>query len=58
MRDFNARVEDSILTGEAKRLPSTIACDGCGSAMRFVSVELGYSCINPDCSLHIEEARV
>jgi len=38
---------------EVKTMPDTIPCEVCGNTMDFVSQELGYSCRNGGCILHI-----
>jgi len=35
--------------------PDVIACENCGEPMEFVSIELGYSCSNDECPLHMVE---
>ena len=36
--------------------PEVQSCD-CGSPMRLVSIELGYSCTDPECVMHIEKSK-
>lgn len=40
---------------QVKEIPEQITCDKCGSSMELVSIELGYSCINASCPLHMEQ---
>ena len=36
-------------------LPDTMACPACHWEMHLVSIDLGYSCRNPQCRLHVEK---
>lgn len=52
MRDAVVTSVEGGVAFEAKAMPDSIPCDVCGEEMAFVSIELGYSCPNPDCELH------
>jgi hypothetical protein len=39
---------------ELKEWPETRDCDYCDDLMDLVSIETGYSCRNPECTLHME----
>jgi hypothetical protein len=32
---------------------ATLHCDKCHWEMEFISIEMGYSCRNPNCTLHV-----
>jgi hypothetical protein len=53
MPDFIAHT-DKLIAGEAK-YTDTMTCE-CGCQMVFISLELGYSCPDPECILHMEDA--
>ena len=38
-----------------KPYPNQMACPVCRWEMRFLSIEIGYSCRNPVCKLHVKE---
>lgn len=38
----------------SETLPETLTCDIDHWEMKFISPELGYSCKNPNCPLHVE----
>ena len=49
---------DKIYLFEPKRMPDRMDCDACGHGqLRFISIELGYSCNNDHCVLHFRNAE-
>ena len=46
------------LDATAENWPETQTCDVCGTSMRFVSIEVGYSCENEDCPMHVSSVEV
>ena len=38
------------------KIPATMTCQICGARMKLVSIDIGYSCTNEACALHVEPA--
>jgi len=47
---------DKYVIEEATHWPETMTCSECGGVLDFISIELGYSCKNPECVCHLQEA--
>ena len=47
-----------VLLIEPKNMPDTFMCERCVDIMEFVSIDLGYSCNNPGCDLHMSVDRI
>lgn len=54
-RLFLRDAEFNDIVYESKPMPNTIRCE-CGTLMDYISIDLGYSCRNPECALHIDES--
>ena len=53
--DAVIRTMEGTVAVEAKLLPDTLDCEVCGNIMDYVSEELGYSCRNGSCTLHVSK---
>lgn len=58
VNDYIIKMSSKSVFIKPKELPKSFECELCRNKMEFVSIDIGYSCVNEDCLLHVEEAIV